>query len=224
MVEVEDIYSSYLTFIVKNLENYGRFQIESVCKIRSHRGEEQYFLLPPVVACNVYGGGQLIKEPAYMFQAIFSKSQYKIFRTYLPDMKSDNSSGLIESNFEGIELNLKKKGMVLLKGNKDIIRVARDNRKMQGRIFLTDKIENANKDIAVDFPVKHINTLPETNQFQVETGAIAFPDFSIKTELEIDQFYISYIAFNSLDKIDIVQFPTMKVLFKNCSTNLYEYN
>jgi hypothetical protein len=224
MADVEDFHSSYLTFIVKKFANYGRFQIESICKIKSCKGEEQFFLLSPIMACNVYGSGQLIKAPAYMFQAIFSKSHYKIFRTYLPDMKSDNSSGVIESNFEGIELSLTKKEMVLLQGYGDVIRAARNNRTIQGRISLSEKIGNDSISITVDFPVKHINILPETNQFQVETGTIALPDPSLKTKYEVDRFFISYVAFSSLDKIDIVQIPTMKVLFKTCSINLYAYN
>lgn len=219
---VEDLYSSYLTFIVKNFVNYGRFQIESICRIKNNENETEYYLLSPVIACNVYGVDQLIKNPPYMFQAIFSKTHYKIFRTYLPDMRSDDNTGLIKENFEDIELDLKRREMVLLKDDAEIIKAARDHRRIQGELVLFDHDWKSNTgDISVDFLVKHINVHPGTGRFQVETGTIALPEALIKSDTEIDQLRICFIAFNTINKVDIVQLPGMKVLSRDCSITVY---
>jgi hypothetical protein len=103
---VFDFESSYLTYIAKDRANYGRFQIESMCAIQDNADSKQYYATNAVTACDVYGKGQLIKEPACRFQALFLKTHFKIFRTYLETLKQSDSTGAVESAFEGLELNL----------------------------------------------------------------------------------------------------------------------
>lgn len=224
MVKIKDFDASFLTFAVKGHANYGRFKVESVCKITTEECEDEYYTLSPVMACNVYGKGQLIKEPAYLFQAIFSKTEFKIFRTYAGSIKTDDSSGRIESGFEGIEVEIREEEGVLLDNETDIITFAGKNGKILGRISLEDRVGKDAIGTEIDFPVRHINIKPQTGEFQVETGTIALPDFSADAAYKIDRFNIAHIAFNSLDRMDVIRMPLSKVERKTCRIKLYGVN
>lgn len=216
-----DFDTSFLTYIVKDQSSYGRFQIDSVCSIQCENNVDKYYVLHPVMACDVYGTRQLIKEPAYRFQAVFSKTNFKIFRTYLNTVKQDNTTGTVEHEFEGIELNVHEREMFLLDGSKEICSSARSQGQIYGRISFPDGKEDNERDVTIDFPVRHINTDPVRNLFQVETGTIALPDYTVSSKNEIDLFSLYYIAFNSLTCMNTIALPVSNVKNKDCIIRLY---
>ena len=221
MLTCETIYdfdNSFITFVVKGYSNYGRFKLESVTTVHKGEQEDEYILLSPVMACDVYGKGSLFKEPPYLYQALFSNSHYKIFRTYLPSMRQDNSSGRIEEIFEGLNKCLKSRKAHRLTDKNEVIAAAMANRPLSARITF----ENLSGfDVSTEFPIKHINVHPEREVFQVETGMVAITDVNNSVFRDIDSFNISYFAFSSFTQTDMAFFPGLEIFNKECSVSLY---
>ncbi len=221
---LEDLDNSFLAFTVKDFINYGTFQVESSCMVNDLAGKRKYYLLSPVMACNVYGKDGLIKTPSYIYQAVFSDRHYKIFRTYLPDMRPDNSWGRLEELFEDITTGIKTCAMTLLENNEAVIRSVQENRKIYGTLNYQEYIGKNERDIFITFPVKHINVHPPKNMFQVETGTIAVPYLSEGRGSECGSFELCFIAFQKRNRVEFSKVPDTTVLRKTCRVELYAYN
>lgn len=219
-----DFDSSFLTFIVKNYANYGRFQIDSKCTIQSANGQEKYYVLHPVMACNVFEGSQLIKNPAYRFQAVFSKKHFKIFRAYPETGRQNNTFGTLESEFEGIEMGIHEREMTLLDSSKDIVNFAKTQGRICGKISFDDMQGSDSRSITIDFPVRHINTNPVKELFQVEAGTVALPDYTLGGKSEINSIFLYYIAFNQLTCMDVISMPVSIIRQRECIIRLYGCN
>jgi hypothetical protein len=190
--------------------------------VRSADGIERYYVLHPVMACDVYGTGPLIKEPAYRFQAVFSKDRFRIFRTYLETGRQDDTSGPISDRFEDIEIEEHLQEMSLL-GSSEILSVAREHGRMFGQATF-DQLTVPNREtVTIEFPVRHINTDSDHGAYQVETGTVALPNRSSTGNSGIDRLSICYIAFNSLTEMSILSLPVSKVTKQDCTILLYGY-
>lgn len=217
---IVDFDNSFATFIVKGSSSYGRFRLESVTTVRRGNLSEEYLLLAPVMACDVYGNGRLFREPPYMYQALFSGENFKIFRTYLPGMRQDNSNGRVEELFEGLKKSLRTKDAHRLSDKNEVISAAMAHKPLSARIMFKGVSDST---VSVEFPIKHLNVHPDQEAFQVETGTVAIPDVDECAMHRTDGYNVAYVAFNSFDAADILVFPQGITFRKECIVSIFAH-
>jgi hypothetical protein len=213
-----DFDRSFLTYCTKDGNNHGRFQICASCVISGPEGESLYFLTHPVMACTVYGNGKLIKEPAYRFQAVFSKTRYKIFRTFLVSGEQQDSSGQVVQDFSDMQIYAAHRTIQLLDDNATIVTHAAKNACLQARLTLQGTEERS---VLIEFPIRHINFDPARARFQVETGTVALPDLLAAATGDPHCLYIVYLAFSEMTRADALTLPHSPVRELCCTINLY---
>jgi hypothetical protein len=49
-----------------------------------------------------------------------------------------------------------------------------------------------------------MNFHPERKRFQVDTGPVLLPDFSLETEHRIDRFSLAHVVYNTFDRAEFV--------------------
>lgn len=216
-VQLFDFDASFLTYITREQANHGMFQIACICTVHDAEGRTCYYLTHAVAACDVYGTGRLIKEPSYRFQALFTNTRYRIFRTFMKDQRQDDSAGMVENLFQGLELNARQRRAVELRTGQEIVSFARSGGKLGCRIVLEPE---RRRKVEIEFPVRHINLDPANNRFQVETGTVVVP---VEGKSSMDDFSICYIAFNTLDSFDAIAIPSSQVFTKAGAIHLYGY-
>ncbi len=211
-----DFRSSYLNWLTKK-GSYGRFQICAVSKI----GDEDFVLTVGVFACNMYVKKDLIQDPPYLYQAAFSSSQYKIFRSTDDKHIASSFGEITDDRFERVHLEVRN-SMVEKVDSVDIL----DEIKA-GSIFMAcTKFNSLNeKETVIRYPITHINYNLERSIVQVECGPVLIPS------LTEDKVSIAYIAYNTLQEIEIIRrrdsvekegSQYIKESYK-CSTMIYKY-
>ena len=213
-----DFDRSFLTYCTKDGVNHGRFQICASCAISGPGGEDLYFLTHPVIACTVYGGDTLIKEPAYRFQAVFSKTRYKIFRTILVSGQQQDSSGQVAQEFSDMEIHAAHRTIQLLDENAAIVDHAARNACLQARLSLQG---TGGCSVRIEFPIRHINFDPVRARFQVETGTVALPNLLAPATGDPDSLFIFYLAFSELTRAEAIELPHSPVRELCCTIGLY---
>lgn len=198
-----DFQNSYLNWETKE-GSFGRFNAEALCDLNN----EEWILGSEVIACNVYSKGGIINEPSYSFQPLFSKSECKIFRTYLENNRSDDT--VFSPSY------LFKQHSVVVKKTKEYSLV---NTSADFGLTQPCQCIVKTKDYSLQFPVRHLNFKENGDEFQVETGPIAFP---YEGEL-----YKGFIAFNTLTAFEVLAYTvengtrnTRRVTNKNCEIKI----
>lgn len=201
-IELIDFNKSYLTWLTKD-NSYGRFNIEAVCEIEDliNKATETYYLLSTVMACDVYGKKSLFRNPSYTFTAIFSSKEFKRIRNYTSLGKIDIDYGAISDAFKSTEIRLNKSYCRRTEIN-HIGGLIKDAECLISCVDLVDY--HPNYTVKIIFPIKHINyRRNHVVEFQMETGMVILPNYLSKSQILIKDISLAYIAFNSLDKVQI---------------------
>lgn len=200
-----DFSASYLSWLTRKEESYGRFQLEAACTIRGFSSEktETYYLAPAVIAGNVYAKNDLVKQPVYLFQIAASQGRHVIFRTFVSHVDDRNSFDNNSKLFEEFEFYISRKEAVVLKDFDDIDFHFQQHNSMSARMCYETQ---QHIQIEIEFPIKHINIQRERRLFQVETGPILIPSETLDDRLSEDQgcfFNTAFVHFNRLDSAEI---------------------
>jgi len=194
-----DFSQSYVTWLTHN-KSYGRFNLESICNVydKNDIHIDTFYGLSNVMACDVYGKSPLFHQPPFSYQAVFSATQVKFFRTFSPYMEKDNVKNIKEvfSNVNTRVLNLDKEKSTSLNTVEEI-----HNNLLANKPFVSQIRFNRNQlKFEVLFPVKHINTNLVDRMFQVETGPVVLFKNNYNTDISnLAQAYVSYNNFSEVD-------------------------
>jgi len=199
-----DFSRSFVTFVTKERTNTARIQVESRCELVDEAsGNSQVFWL--VASCKAeetYAPKDLFKVPNYDFCAIFSDTDYTIFRTHVVD-DGYIETGLNADRFEEVRIDIRwTDGERKLSAAGDIVEATVENLPLVGRTEIRD--ERNRLRAAIDYPVKTMNVHPERKIFQVDTGPIALPDLTSEKERWIERLELAYVAYNRFDSADFI--------------------
>lgn len=219
-----DFDSSFFLWYSENEDTHGRFKIESICEITDKKNGQvvKYFLLNGVMAGNVYSDKDLIKVPPYYFNAIFSESEYKIFRVYgvqdhLYDTSEENSK-----QFTRISFSIKEHSCRLLSDIEQIVYEASSNNKLIA-VIEVDNID-VYLNIRYIFPVKHINYKDTLAKFQIETGPICVLPNKINGNPLISNFNLAYVAFNRMNELHVITLSELHSSIKSANFHRFFNN
>ncbi|HOC70038.1 MAG TPA: hypothetical protein PLL36_01665 [Candidatus Hydrogenedentes bacterium] len=77
----------------------------------------------------------------------------------------------------------------------------------------------------IECPVKTMNIQPEKEQYQVDTGPIAFPDLTRRDVPPIDTLSLAFVAFNAPDFADfVIERPTLVTGDNGATHQVYHYS
>ena len=196
-----DFAHSHCTWLLKEQMSYGRFNIEGVLHVTKSGYSDRYLLASAVMAGQVYSSGGLIQDPPYEYQAVFSDTAYKMWRTYTLFEASHDSCGLIQERFQSLNVRLPLVTAQPLNDVGEIIRATLDDRTLVAR---TEFANGGRWRIVAEYPIKHINVQVESHQFQVETGPLLVAAPEVGNSLTINDLLQAYLIFGNLDEVELI--------------------
>jgi len=185
--------------------SYGRFNVEAKCRIKSlEKGNfTDYFLLTKVMAGNVYAEDDLIKVPPYEYSAVFSNTEFKIFRNYELQKVITDNFGKNEEFFKTVNIHLGEIDAVPVNTFEDLKSVTLENKQVV--ILASLLFEEIGFVAELLFPANHINISSDSANFQIETGPVITPDLK-SNKGDINCLDLAYLALNDFEKMFFVRF------------------
>jgi len=208
--QIVDYAASYVTFVTPGRGNLARLQIESRCMLLDENGElvEEFFQFASCKSENTYAAENLFQDPNYDFSGIFSREHFVIFRAHAPysDIYAQRSD--VRPRFEDLLFQIRAaRGVQVLVENPAIVAATLKGLPLVGRTEIHDEASGGRA--IIEYPVKTMNVNDLKNMYQVDTGPLAFPDFTAAAERPIDRMELAYVAHNRPDEAYfIVQRPT----------------
>ncbi len=212
--QVVDYAASYVTFVTTGRGNLARLQIESRCVLLDENGElmEEFFQFASCKSEDTYAAENLFQDPNYDFSGIFSRDHYVIFRTRAPHSGDYAERGEVRPRFENALFQIRTAPDIqVLAENPAIVAATLKGLPLVGRTEIHDEA-NGTRAI-IEYPVKTMNVNDLRNLYQVDTGPLAFPEFTTTVERPIDRMELAYVAHNRPDEAYfVVQRPTTIVV------------
>jgi hypothetical protein len=208
--QVVDYAASYVTFVTTGRGNLARLQIESRCVLLDENGElaEEFFQFASCKSEDTYAAEDLFQDPNYDFSGIFSRGHYVIFRTRAPHSGDYAERGDVQPRFEDALFQIRAaRGVQMLAESSAIVAATLKGLPLVGRTEIRDEAHGARA--IIEYPVKTMNVNDVQNMYQVDTGPLAFPDFTAAAERPVDRMELAYVAHNRPDEAYfVVQRPT----------------
>jgi hypothetical protein len=89
----------------------------------------------------------------------------------------------------------------------EIVKATAENQPLIGRTEIREP--ETKRRFVLEYPIRTMNFQPKTDSFQVDTGPILMPDFSVKAEKAIDRLEMAFVAYNRLDRAEfLIRRPT----------------
>lgn len=204
-VDFLDFSHSFVTWLLKDQDSYGRFAIDATCRLQSPSEgiDETFYLLSLVMAGNVYAEKSLIKEPPYTYQAVFSRTEYRVFRTFARFDRNEDNSDPHEHLFRNVDFHLSHLEVSRLASFADVEEATFAPAPLFARVIMPS---GAGMTATLDFPVRHMNIQTGTKMFQGETGPLLIPGIDEDTLNLIDRLDVAYTAFNRFEAADFIPF------------------
>jgi hypothetical protein len=202
-----DFSRSFITWLTKAEQSYGRFSIESACTVLDpgHPEPQAFYLAAAVVAGRVYAQDRLFITPSYTFHLITSLKSHQIFRNYASYQEAKDSQGKNEEIFADLQITRRECSARVIGDVQEIIDLVINGHPLSAQMRFISPVEN--REFVLQFPVRHINVQRGTNRFQVETGPVLVPRSSLlgdeKMDGESPHFNMAYVIFNRLDQAEL---------------------
>ncbi len=201
-MQVLDYSRSFVTFVTKGRGNCARLQIESQCAITAGGHTSIYLFFASCKSENTFAPKNLFSADNYDFCGIFSAEEYAIFRTKSVHHAGWKEQGLWADRFEDVHQHLVRVEGRELATPAEMVRASLDNVPLVGRVELASA--DGSCSAALEFPIKTMNANDIETIYQVDTGPLAFPDFSLPAQRQIERLLPAYVAYNAPHFADFV--------------------
>ena len=203
-MQVLDYGRSFVTFVTQGRGNNARLQVESVCTLTDVEADtaDDFYFFASCKSEDTFASRNLFYPDNYDFCGIFSAEEYAIFRTRATRSDGFRDQGRWRERFEDVARQIVRVEGRELAGNDQIVQASLDGIPLVGVV----EIDSADRKYRarLEFPVKTMNANDIRMIWQVDTGPLPFPDFAVRTELEIERFSPAYVAYNAPDFADFV--------------------
>ncbi|MCC7263021.1 MAG: hypothetical protein IT369_10910 [Candidatus Latescibacteria bacterium] len=205
-MQVLDYTRSFVTFVTKGRGNNARLQVESQCTLTAGGHTANYLFFASCKSENTFAPRDLFHADNYDFCGIFSEAEYAIFRTKSTHHAGWKEQGLWADRFENVHPHLVRVEGRELATPAEMVRASLNNVPLVGRVEIAAPDQAASA--VLEFPIKTMNANDIETIYQVDTGPLAFPDFSLPAQRQIERLLPAYVAYNAPDFADfIVQQP-----------------
>jgi hypothetical protein len=159
---------SFVTFVTKG--NNARLRVESQCAITARTAN--YLFFASCKSENTFAPEDLFHADNYDFCG----STRSIFRTKSTHHAGWKEQGLWADRFENVHQHLVRVEGRELATPAEMVRASLDNVPLVGRVEIAAPDQAASA--VLEFPIKTMNANDIETIYQVDTGPLAFPDFS----------------------------------------------
>lgn len=208
-MQVLDYSRSFVTFVTKGRGNNARLQVESRCTITAGGRTANYLFFASCKSENTFAPRDLFHADNYDFCGIFSDEEYAIFRTKSTHHAGWREQGLWANRFEQVHQHLVHLEGRALAAPAEMVQASLDNVPLVGQVEIAapDRAGTA----VLEFPIKTMNANDIETIYQVDTGPVAFPDFALPAQRQIERLLPAYVAYNAPDFADFVLQQPLKV-------------
>ena len=209
-MEAIDFGRSFATWLTRE-QSSGRWMLDARLSVISPEGEpvETYYLATGVMAGRVYAEKDLVIEPAMDFRAIFSETEYKIFRTHVPFDNGRDESGTVHDKFKEVAFSIQRTPALAVTDAETVIYNTLRNVPLNGMIELD--VGDDGYSSVMEFPVRHMNAHASKRMFQVETGPVLLLAAGGHGHPGIDNLDVAFTFFNRFDEAYFVKWAPTSV-------------
>jgi hypothetical protein len=207
-----DYVNSFVQWDQNTADTTPRCALHASCKIRG-KGEEfrEYFLSHPCAGEKMYAEKNIIAQPTMEFHIVFcDDGQFMLVKQF------DDSPGFERMSYRVGDIVGSKTNIVTTidkmgSGLRYFVEVAEmtsyqevhdamvDNKPILGRTRYLTSNGDEEIEVVAEYPVTVMNARHEHDSWQVDTGPMLLPDFSIDHELEVSIFRQAYVVYNRWD-------------------------
>ena len=208
-----DYVNSFVQWSSYTDDHTPRCALHASCKVRS-KGEafREYFLSHPCAGEKMYADTKLILLPASEFHVVFcDDGQFMFVKSFEAEpgfermayrqgdtvkRKNVQMKGVIDRLESGLRYFVEVAEMTTYKEVHDAMV---GNMPILGRTRYLATKGDEEIEVVAEYPVTVMNSRHNHDTWQIDTGPMLLPDFSIEHELEVAIFRQAYIAYNRWD-------------------------
>lgn len=208
-----DFSRSYLRWSVNDPKesNTVRITFDARTEIIDERtGErEEFFLIKPCKSEFMYVKRGMWKDPNYDFMGIWSKRQFRIFRTwasipkkFAPGM-TDGLVQALDERFKDVKLEVSKfRSARVLRTDREVVKASLGG----GQIVAFHEIRDAKRKLRaiMEYPMTTMNFIEDQGKFQVDTGPLLFADLASKKKDKIALLTPAFAVYNDFRYVEFV--------------------
>jgi len=213
-----DYSRSFVQWWNDRINHSPRCAIHASCRLtRAGVSEREFFLTHPCVGENMYADKNLIHVPVADFHGVFDPREefmlVKVFADKPTESRMVHRVNETIPTFDGkgikiirIEIAMRRFPSVRpLRTDHEVYAAMVANLPILARTTYRD----GRTKVICEYPVTVMNASHDDRRWQVDTGPILLPDFSIRSELEVGRFRQAFIVFNRWDWAEIaIRRPT----------------
>lgn len=178
-----DFARSSVTWLLPEQPSRGRFAIDAALTLADG---ETFYLGAQVFAGDVYGEGQLFRDPPYEFSAAFSSRRYRIFRDAARGASQEDSQGPLAQRFRAVEFDIASAPARVL-----------SPAAAKGALCARMRAHGWK----LEFPVRHLNWRDD-GRYQVETGPVLAVEEGPGDPL--DRLRRAYVIFSGPERAELL--------------------
>ena len=199
---VYDYGCSFVTFVTPGRGNNARLQVESVCSLCDEQTGKtiDYVFYASCKSEHTFAKKDLFIEDNYDFCGVFSEEEFVIFRTHSTHTDGFREEGLWRDKFEDVKFDLIEVEGEVLNTNREVVQASLDCVPLIGRV----EIGEGSLKAVLEFPIKTMNANDIEDVYQVDTGPLPFPDFTMDVDLNVKRLSPAFVAYNAPDFADFV--------------------
>ena len=207
-----DYVNSFVQWDQNSSDTTPRCALHASCKIRG-KGEafREYFLSHPCAGEKMYADKDIIAQPTMEFHVVFCDDGQFMFVKQFDSAPGFERMSYRVGDIVGSKVNIVTTIDKMESGLRYFVEVAEmttykevhdamvGNIPILGRTrYLTSKGDEV-IEVVAEYPVTVMNARHEHDTWQVDTGPMLLPDFSIEHELEVAIFRQAYVVYNRWD-------------------------
>lgn len=229
-----DFYNSFVQWSSPTDDHTPRVALYAGCRIRREDEEfKQYYLGYPCAGEQMYVKKNIFHQPTLDVHFVCSEGDQLMFVKHFADApgfsRLANRLGETVPTHDGKGSTITEMNMAIRNFN-DVVEMTEyqevydavvKNMPILGRTSYTTLKDDKEIDVVLEYPVTVMNIRHKHDTWQVDTGLILVPDFSIEYKLEVEIFRRAYIVYNKWDyaehvmelpdKIDDAVFPIVQL-------------
>ena len=169
---------------------------------------DEFFLIVPCRTEWMYQEADLFQMPSGEYRGIWSRTRTLRLGKRLTEEEEAPHSTPVEDEFTSLVFSVPTlPGTTVLNTDEEVVAATRQNLPLVAQTTIWDDSQRFSA--TIEYPIKTMNFHPERNRFQVDTGPVLLPDFSLETEHWIDRFSLAHVVYNTFDRAEfIIRRPT----------------
>ena len=207
-----DYYNSFVQWSSPTDDHTPRVALHAGCRIREKDEEfRQYYLGYPCAGEQMYVEKNIFHQPTLDVHFVYSEDGQLMFVKHFAEApgysRLANRLGETVPTHDGkgstiTEMNTgirKFTQVVEMTEYQEVYNAMTGNLPILGRTSYTTLRGEEEIDVVLEYPITVMNARHKHDTWQIDTGLILVPDFSIECKLEVEIFRRAYIVYNKWD-------------------------